>query len=80
MYTNIFTNWLAAIVQHQAVKSEQSQSNEKDDRSTSTRSSSNRKESDRRKGMVLPFEPYSITFDDVTYSVDMPQVIMHINK
>ena len=28
----------------------------------------------RRKGMVLPFEPHSITFDDITYSVDMPQV------
>ncbi|KAK1393964.1 hypothetical protein POM88_013020 [Heracleum sosnowskyi] len=27
----------------------------------------------RRKGMVLPFEPHSITFDDIMYSVDMPQ-------
>ncbi|AES81579.2 drug resistance transporter-like ABC domain protein [Medicago truncatula] len=27
----------------------------------------------RKKGMVLPFEPHSITFDEVTYSVDMPQ-------
>lgn len=27
-----------------------------------------------KKGMVLPFEPHSITFDDVVYSVDMPQV------
>lgn len=26
-----------------------------------------------KKGMILPFEPYSITFDDVRYSVDMPQ-------
>ncbi|KAK0597626.1 hypothetical protein LWI29_027037 [Acer saccharum] len=25
-----------------------------------------------KRGMVLPFEPYSITFDDITYSVDMP--------
>jgi hypothetical protein len=25
--------------------------------------------------MVLPFEPLSITFDDVIYSVDMPQVL-----
>jgi hypothetical protein len=28
----------------------------------------------RKRGMVLPFEPHSITFDEVTYSVDMPQV------
>jgi len=28
----------------------------------------------RQRGMVLPFEPHSITFDEVTYSVDMPQV------
>ncbi|WMV56511.1 hypothetical protein MTR67_049896 [Solanum verrucosum] len=27
----------------------------------------------KKKGMVLPFEPHSITFDEVTYSVDMPQ-------
>ncbi|KAM3699915.1 hypothetical protein ACB098_05G059300 [Castanea mollissima] len=27
----------------------------------------------RQKGMVLPFEPHSITFDEVIYSVDMPQ-------
>ncbi|XP_065848768.1 pleiotropic drug resistance protein 1-like [Euphorbia lathyris] len=27
----------------------------------------------RKKGMVLPFEPHSIAFDDVMYSVDMPQ-------
>ncbi|KAK1281914.1 putative pleiotropic drug resistance protein 7 [Acorus calamus] len=26
-----------------------------------------------QKGMVLPFTPYSIVFDDVKYSVDMPQ-------
>ncbi|XP_058004743.1 pleiotropic drug resistance protein 1-like isoform X2 [Hevea brasiliensis] len=28
---------------------------------------------DKKKGMVLPFEPHSITFDEITYSVDMPQ-------
>ncbi|KAL2591003.1 hypothetical protein AAZV13_13G319600 [Glycine max] len=27
----------------------------------------------KKKGMVLPFEPHSITFDEVIYSVDMPQ-------
>ncbi|KAG5086474.1 hypothetical protein JHK82_053871 [Glycine max] len=65
--------YLNPIVQHQAVKSEKSQSNEQDGGSTSARSSSIRKEADRRRGMALPFEPHSITFDDVTYSVDMPQ-------
>lgn len=28
----------------------------------------------QKRGMILPFEPYSITFDDVRYSVDMPAV------
>ncbi|CAN4095915.1 unnamed protein product [Withania somnifera] len=28
---------------------------------------------DKKKGMVLPFEPHSITFDNIVYSVDMPQ-------
>ncbi|XAR70928.1 Xenobiotic-transporting ATPase [Bertholletia excelsa] len=27
----------------------------------------------RKRGMVLPFEPLSITFDDIRYAVDMPQ-------
>ncbi|KAI3525078.1 hypothetical protein L1887_03749 [Cichorium endivia] len=29
-----------------------------------------------KKGMILPFEPHSITFDDVTYSVDMPPLFL----
>lgn len=28
----------------------------------------------RRRGMVLPFEPLSITFNEIRYAVDMPQV------
>jgi hypothetical protein len=28
----------------------------------------------RKRGMVLPFTPLSITFDNIKYSVDMPQV------
>nr|GMD44317.1 pleiotropic drug resistance protein 1-like [Ipomoea batatas] len=27
----------------------------------------------RRRGMVLPFEPHSITFDEIKYALDMPQ-------
>ncbi|KAL6556565.1 transcription factor [Orobanche gracilis] len=26
----------------------------------------------KKRGMILPFEPHSITFDDIRYSVDMP--------
>lgn len=28
----------------------------------------------RKKGMALPFTPLSITFNNIRYSVDMPQV------
>ncbi|KAI5388041.1 Subunit of heteropentameric Replication factor C (RF-C) [Lathyrus oleraceus] len=35
-----------------------------------SRESSSRRQ---KRGMVLPFEPHSITFDEVVYSVDMPQ-------
>ena len=27
-----------------------------------------------KKGMILPFDPLSLTFDNIKYSVDMPQV------
>ena len=30
----------------------------------------------KKRGMVLPFEPHSLIFDEVTYSVDMPQVTL----
>lgn len=32
-----------------------------------------------KKGMVLPFVPLCITFDDMRYSVDMPQVSPNYN-
>ncbi|PNY15670.1 pleiotropic drug resistance protein 1-like [Trifolium pratense] len=51
--------YLNPIEKHQVVKSEQSQSSEENGLSKS--------------GMVLPFEPHCITFDEVSYSVDMPQ-------
>lgn len=30
-----------------------------------------------KKGMILPFMRLSLTFDDIKYSVDMPQVHRH---
>lgn len=30
-----------------------------------------------RRGMILPFEPHFITFNEIVYSVDMPQVILY---
>lgn len=35
--------------------------------------STNDSDPNRKRGMVLPFEPLSIAFDDVRYAVDMPQ-------
>lgn len=32
--------------------------------------------SNRKHGMILPFEPHSIAFNEIKYSVDMPQVIL----
>lgn len=33
--------------------------------------------SNKRKEVVLPFKQYVLTFDEIVYSVDMPQVINH---
>ncbi|KAK6137135.1 hypothetical protein DH2020_029128 [Rehmannia glutinosa] len=41
-------------------------------KSISSESSSAETDENKKKGMILPFEPHSITFDDVRYSVDMP--------
>ncbi|KAM0033422.1 putative ABC-type xenobiotic transporter [Helianthus debilis subsp. tardiflorus] len=40
---------------------------------SSKKSESRNEGSQNKKGMILPFEPHSITFNDVKYSVDMPQ-------
>ncbi|KAI6680129.1 hypothetical protein NL676_034010 [Syzygium grande] len=43
-------------------------------RSLSTRVGSiNDSDPNRKRGMVLPFEPLSIAFDDIRYAIDMPQ-------
>ena len=34
----------------------------------------NASDNNRKRGMVLPFTPLSITFDEIRYAVDMPQV------
>lgn len=38
----------------------------------------NKASSSKERGMVLPFVPLSLTFDEIRYSVDMPQVGPHI--
>ncbi|MCD7463338.1 transcription factor [Datura stramonium] len=49
-----------------------------DAKTTSTgKEVSNSEDKNKKTGMVLPFEPHSITFDEVTYSVDMPQEMKH---
>jgi len=47
---------------------------EKSDTKMDEAVSENKASSSGRKGMVLPFQPLSLTFDDIRYSVDMPQV------
>ncbi|KHN45207.1 Pleiotropic drug resistance protein 1 [Glycine soja] len=42
-------------------------------RSFSGRLSDDKANRSGRKGMVLPFQPLSLTFDEIKYSVDMPQ-------
>ncbi|GLT60903.1 hypothetical protein SLA2020_336430 [Shorea laevis] len=39
----------------------------------STRSSSNVANHNKKQGMVLPFVPLSLSFDEISYAVDMPQ-------
>ncbi|KAK7384765.1 hypothetical protein VNO78_30466 [Psophocarpus tetragonolobus] len=47
---------------------------EQSSRSLSGRVGENNKAADSgRRGMVLPFQPLSLTFDEIRYSVDMPQ-------
>lgn len=35
-----------------------------------------REDQRQKRDVVLPFEPHTLAFDDVKYSVDMPQVTL----
>ncbi|PQM39558.1 pleiotropic drug resistance protein 1 [Prunus yedoensis var. nudiflora] len=81
--------YLNPLEKQQAVKSEESQSKEHDEKSGEVGWSQNKgnrlipqinsdngeecTNHNKKRGMVLPFEPHLITFDKITYSVDMPQ-------
>jgi hypothetical protein len=41
-----------------------------------SKESSNSELKQSQKGMVLPFAPLSVAFDNIRYSVDMPAVIV----
>ncbi|KAI3716295.1 hypothetical protein L6452_23532 [Arctium lappa] len=56
-------------------KSQGNTLNEDHDAVTTELSSSNDNNQTKKKGMVLPFEPHCITFNDIKYSVDMPQML-----
>ncbi|PHT32485.1 hypothetical protein CQW23_28822 [Capsicum baccatum] len=46
----------------------------RDAQTTSTeKGDSDCKGQNKKNGVALPFEPHSITYDEVIYSVDMPQ-------
>ncbi|KAL5155241.1 Pleiotropic drug resistance protein 1 [Glycine soja] len=80
----LLLTYLNPLEKHQSVISEKLQSNEQVKRNFSHNSNRERNDEsisgstspetnhNRTRGMVLPLEPHFITFDDVTYSVDMP--------
>ncbi|CAJ1898805.1 unnamed protein product [Sphenostylis stenocarpa] len=63
--------YLSSPKKHQAVISEEPQNNEQNGGSEKGMSKSSH--SLPARGMVLPFQPHSITFDEVSYAVDMPK-------
>ncbi|OIV92096.1 hypothetical protein TanjilG_27251 [Lupinus angustifolius] len=74
--TNVLKHLKHSLSQHsKRVRDGESISGSASPRSSSTREEVAAVETNhnRKRGMVLPFEPHSITFDDVTYAVDMPQ-------
>ncbi|KAK9078285.1 hypothetical protein SSX86_002342 [Deinandra increscens subsp. villosa] len=50
-----------------------SNQNESDESVAELTSTNDKSHRSKKKGMILPFEPLSITFNDVKYSVDMPE-------
>ncbi|KAH9666423.1 ABC transporter G family member 40 [Citrus sinensis] len=67
-------SFLNPFGKNQAVISQESQSN--DTYSSSLIEAEVKANHHKKRGMVLPFKPHSITFDEIAYSVDMPQEMM----
>lgn len=79
LFNFLFTlslTYLKPFKKHQTViADENSADNEVPKSAELSETSPKKKTSDanRKKGMVLPFEPLSMTFEDLRYAVDMPQ-------
>ncbi|XP_026389740.1 pleiotropic drug resistance protein 1-like [Papaver somniferum] len=77
-YLNPFANSRAVIsddsVSEKTGKEMELTSRRKNSTSRGSRGmdSINEETGNKKRGMVLPFQPFSITFDEITYSVDMP--------
>ncbi|KAA3470383.1 pleiotropic drug resistance protein 1-like isoform X2 [Gossypium australe] len=82
LFYTLALTFLNPFKESRSLKSED-ESNEEDDKSgvhappqpegSDTEQLKSKAELDRKKGMILPFEPHCITFEEVVYSVDMPQ-------
>nr|XP_043614750.1 pleiotropic drug resistance protein 1-like [Erigeron canadensis] len=66
-------DYLDAFDKAQASISAEDEGNESIEMSSMNKESGDAGGENKKKGMILPFEPHSITFDDIKYSVDMPQ-------
>ncbi|KAL8458116.1 hypothetical protein ACS0TY_035847 [Phlomoides rotata] len=63
-YLNPFGNGQAVAIQEES---------DRDDDEADPARSDMEAEQNSKRGMVLPFQPHSITFDEIVYSVDMPK-------
>ncbi|CDO98092.1 unnamed protein product [Coffea canephora] len=73
-YTLALT-YLQPLGKPQAVLPEESENTENSGQRDGSVDAITESNENQRRGMILPFEPHSITFDDIRYSVDMPQAM-----
>lgn len=71
---HIHLKTIAAYEKKQAVLPEDDEEAENSEAPGSTQTDTSSPNEEPQRGMILPFEPHSITFDEVRYSVDMPAV------
>lgn len=70
------SNNCTAYDKAQSSQSEESQENEQAQKTANEGNKASAEiNSSKKKGMTLPFQQQSLTFNDIVYSVDMPPVI-----
>lgn len=70
--------WCLNSIAYKKIRADTLEHEEQDARAVELSPTIDDRNQNKKRGMVLPFEPHCITFDNIKYSVVMPQVTCYL--